>query len=185
MTNYRRKPKSAYNNQPQIEHAINQNIRHPEVRVISAEGDMMGILKTSEAIKMAFEKEMDLIEINPKGTPPVCKMMDYSKFKYQLSKAEATKPDAVKEKTLRMSVRIGPHDLEINAKKTDKFLLDKNTVKIQIRMRGREKSHPEITIEVMNQFLSMITESYDFISEPKLAGDSNIAVIKLGKKKVV
>ena len=185
MTNYRRKPRSSYNNQPELAHIINQNIRHPEVRVINGEGEMVGTFKTSDALKLAFDQEMDLIEINPKGIPPVCKMMDYAKFKYQLSKADANKAEPIKEKTLRMSVRIGPHDLENNSKKADKFLLDKNIVKVQIRMRGREKSHPEITLEVMNQFLSMLTEQYDFVSEPKLAGDSNIAVLKLAKKKAV
>jgi translation initiation factor IF-3 len=183
MTNYRRKPRTPYINQPQIAHIINQNIRHPEVRVIDAEGEMVGVMSISQALQTAFDQDFDLIEINPKGIPPVCKMMSYTKFKYQLSKADANKPDVVKEKTLRMSVRIGPHDLENNAKKADKFMLDKDTVKVQIRMRGREKSHPEVTIETMNQFLSMLKEPYDFISEPKLAGDSNIAVLKLAKNK--
>ena len=182
MTNYRRKPRG-FNQAIPSNFVINQNIHHPQVRVISGDGDMIGILPLKQALDMAFDKDMDLIEINPKGEPPVCKMMDFAKYKYQLSKAEALKPPtADKEKTLRLSVRIASNDLLMNARKADDFLIKKNKVKIQIKMRGREKSHPELTKEVMTQFLEMVTEAYDFVSEPKLVGDSNMCTIKLGKK---
>jgi translation initiation factor IF-3 len=184
MTNYRRRPKSN-NFTPVVTHLINEQIKHPEVRVITDEGEMVGVLKLSEALKIAYDGDMDLIEINPKATPPVCKLQDYSKFKYQLSKLEAAKPPvADKEKMLRLSVRIAVNDLLMNARKVDEFLDKKFKVKIQIRMRGRERSHPQLALEVMDQFLEMLTQEYEFVAEPKLVGDSNMCTLKQSKKKV-
>ena len=181
MTNYRRKPRTPP--VPQVVHIINEGIKYPQVRVIDSEGEMLGILKTKEALKMAFDLDMDLIEINAKAEIPVCKIQDYSKFKFQNSKAESAKPSTVeKEKAIRLSVRIAINDLQMNAKKVDEFLNKKIKVKIQIKMRGRERSHPLLSIEVMNQFLELITTPYDFVAQPKLDGDSNICTIKPQKK---
>jgi translation initiation factor IF-3 len=186
MANYRRKPRPIYSNQPAMNHALNMNIRQSEVRVLDAENQMLGVMSLSEALEMAFAEGKDLIEINGKASPALCKIQEYSKFKYQLSKAESAKVDTTpKEKTLRLSVRIGPHDLMNNAKKADDFVVKKNIVKIQIKMRGREKSHPELTYEIMDQFLGMLSQPIDFVSEPKLNGDSNICVFKLSKGKSV
>lgn len=186
MANYRRKPRPLYTNQPIMNHALNMNIRQSEVRVLDAENQMLGVMSLSEALEMAFAEGKDLIEINGKVSPALCKIQEYSKFKYQLSKLESAKVDTTpKEKTIRLSVRIGPHDLMNNAKKADDFMIKKNIVKIQIKMRGREKSHPELTYEIMQQFLSMVKEPIDFVSEPKLNGDSNICVIKLAKNKII
>lgn len=181
MTNYRRRPR--YTGRPQTpQYIINEGIRVPQVRVIDEEGEMLGTMATKEAINIAFEQTLDLILINAKAEIPVCKIMDFSKFKYQQSKLENAKPNNTdKEKMLRLSVRIAPNDLLMNARKADDFMLKKNKVKIQIRMRGRERSHPELALEVMQQFLEMITEKYDFIAEPKLVGDSNMCTIKLAK----
>jgi translation initiation factor IF-3 len=168
-----------------MNHALNMNIRQSEVRVLDAENQMIGVMSLSQALEMAFAESKDLIEINGKVSPALCKIQEYSKFKYQLSKAESAKVDTTpKEKTIRLSVRIGPHDLLNNAKKVDDFLIKKNIVKIQIKMRGREKSHPELTHEIMQQFLSMVTQPIDFVAEPKLNGDSNICVFKMAKGKV-
>lgn len=186
MANYRRKPRPIYSNVPVMNHALNMNIRQSEVRVLDAENQMLGVMSLSQALEMAFAEGKDLIEINGKVTPALCKIQEYSKFKYQVSKLESAKIDTTpKEKTIRLSVRIGPHDLLNNAKKADEFMLKKNIVKIQIKMRGREKSHPELTHEIMQQFLSMVTAPVDFVAEPKLNGDSNICMIKLAKGKVV
>ena len=186
MANYRRKPRPLYSNQPVMNHVLNMNIRQSEVRVLDADNQMLGVMSLSKALEMAFAEGKDLIEINGKVTPALCKIQEYSKFKYQLSKLESAKVDTTpKEKTIRLSVRIGPHDLLNNAKKVDDFMIKKNIVKIQIKMRGREKSHPELTHEIMQQFLSMVKEPIDFVAEPKLNGDSNICVIKLAKGKSV
>jgi translation initiation factor IF-3 len=181
MTNYRRRPK--YTGKPQaVTYLINEAVRFPQVRVIDAEGEMIGIMSSKQAMDLAYEQSLDLILINGKIEPQVCRIMDFSKFKYQQSKLEAAKPNNTdKEKMLRLSVRIAANDLLMNARKADEFMLKKNKVKIQIRMRGRERSHPQLALEVMNQFLEMLEQRYDFVSEPKLVGDSNMCTIKLAK----
>ncbi len=183
MTNYRRKPKT-YGKFPVSQFVVNQAILHPELRVIDEEGGMIGIMKFRDALDLAFSQNKDLIEINPKSDPPVCKIMELSKHKYQLSKVAAAKPvnNADKVKTIRLSVRIASHDMEVNARKVDEFLSKKQKVKIQVRMRGREKSHPELAGETMGLFLAKVTEPYDFEAEPKLVGDSNFCSLKPGKK---
>jgi translation initiation factor IF-3 len=181
MTNYRRKPRGIQ--PPQTIYVINDNIRSSEVRVITETNEMLGIMPTRKALQMAFDQDLDLIEINNKAEPIVCKLMDFSKFKFQQEKLEASKPPIVeKEKTIRLSVRIALNDLQINAKKADEFLLKKTKVKIQIKMRGRERSHPQLALEVMDQFLKLIVTPFDFIANPKLDGDSNICTIKFSKK---
>jgi translation initiation factor IF-3 len=181
MTNYRRKPRGLPT--PQTVYLINDNIRYPEVRVITEEGEMLGVMPTKQAIQLAYEKDLDLIEINAKAEIPLCKLMEFTKFKFQQSKSEAAKPPTVeKEKTLRLSVRIAPNDLQMNAKKADEFLLKKTKVKIQIKMRGRERSHPKLALEVMDQFLEMVTAPFDYVATPRLDGDSNICTIKPSKK---
>ena len=175
MTNYRRKKRTFKPTGPQFK--LNNSIRHPEVRVIDEEG-FVGIMTMAEATKLAAEREVDLVEINPKAEPPIVKMMDFNKFKYQHSKAEAKKAKPQKNKTIRVSVRIGPHDLLVQGRKCDEFLEKEYPVKLQVQMKGREKSHPEVAQEVMTQFITMITRPYDFTQEPKLVGDSYYATIK-------
>ena len=181
MTNYRRRPRGPQPIQPI--YVINDNIRYPEVRVITEEGEMLGVMPTKQAIQMAYNQDVDLIEINAKAEVPICKLMDFAKYKFQQSKVDAAKAPLVeKEKTLRLSVRIAINDLQINAKKADEFLIKKTKVKVQIKMRGRERSHPKLALEVMDQFLEMLTTPYDFIAQPRLDGDSNICTIKAAKK---
>jgi len=175
MTNYRRRKRPYKPAVPQFK--LNANIKHPEVRVIDEEG-FVGIMTMAEAMKLANERDADLVEINPKATPPIVKMMDYNKFKYQQSKSDAKKAKPTKNKTIRVSVRIGPHDLSVQGRKCDEFLEKEYPVKLQVQMKGREKSHPEVAEEVMGQFVVMITKPYDFIQEPKLIGDSVYATIK-------
>ena len=183
MTNYRRKSKNN-GRVPAVQYVINQAILHPELRVLDEDGEFIGILRFKDALDLAFSKDMDLIEVNAKASPPLCRIMELSKYKYQLSKVAAAKPtnNADKVKTIRLSVRIAPHDMEVNARKIDEFLSKKQKVKIQVRMRGREKSHPELATETMLLFITKITEPYEFEAEPKLVGDSNFCALKPGKK---
>ncbi|NJL96610.1 translation initiation factor IF-3 [Candidatus Gracilibacteria bacterium] len=118
MTNYRRrraKPKPIGPN-----YQVNQYIRAEEVRLLDEEGSMLGVYKVSEALRMANEKEFDLIEINPKAQPPIVKMMDYNKFKYQISKSSQNKKTSNDMKTVRVSVRVSPHDLAVRARQIEK-----------------------------------------------------------------
>jgi translation initiation factor IF-3 len=178
MTNYRRrrgKPKDTTR-----KFKLNKQIRADEVRLLDPEGAMLGIFSAREALAMAQEQELDLIEINPKSTPPVCRIIDYNKFKYlQAKSAQANKPKSTEMKTLRVSVRVSINDLKVRATKAIEFLEKGMKVKLQVKMERREKAHPEVAVETMAKFVSLIDqEKYTFESEPKLIGDSSFAVIK-------
>jgi translation initiation factor IF-3 len=177
MTNYRRKRPPIRDTTKQF--SVNNQITSPEIRVIDEEGGMVGIYAIRDALRMAEEKEMDLIEINPKANPPVVKLIEYTKFKYQQDKAEKTKPKVSTDiKTLRVSVRISIHDLQVQARKADEFLEKGLKVKLQVQMQRREKQHPEVAVETMQSFLQVITQPYLYETEPKLVGDSSYCTIK-------
>jgi translation initiation factor IF-3 len=181
MTNYRRKRTLPKDKTPK--YSVNEQIGGVELRVLDGEGQMMGIFTRSQVLEMAQEKEMDVIEINPKANPPVVKLMDYNKFKYQVAKSQASKQKKADEvKTIRMSVRISIHDMQVQARKIDQFLSKGMKVRVQVQMRGREKQHPEVAEETMNTLLGIITEEYVFETEPKLTGDSDFATIKPKKQ---
>ncbi|MEM1312443.1 MAG: translation initiation factor IF-3 [Patescibacteria group bacterium] len=177
MTNYRRKRTPVKDNTKKFR--VNNQITAAEIRVIDEEGGMVGLFPIQEALKMAEEKEMDLIEINPKANPPVTKLMEFTKFKYQQDKAEKAKPKVSTDiKTLRVSVRISIHDLKVQARKADEFLEKGIKVKLQVQMQRREKQHPEVAVETMQTFLEVITQPYTYETEPKLVGDSSYCTIK-------
>jgi translation initiation factor IF-3 len=180
MTNYRRrkaKPKEVVK-----KYTTNERISAIEVRVINEDGEMVGVMTREEALQLADDEEKDLIEINPKAVPPVVKLIEYSKFKYQMDKAEKNKAKSSDDtKTLRVSVRISVHDLLVQAKKADEFLKKNLKVKLQVQMRGREKSHPELAKETMDKFLELITGEYTLENEPKLISDSCFAQLKPNK----
>jgi translation initiation factor IF-3 len=177
MTNYRRKRPPIRDASKQFN--VNNQITSPEIRVIDEEGGMVGVYNIHDALRMAEDREMDLIEINPKANPPVVKLIEYTKFKYQQDKAEKTKPKiSTDNKTLRVSVRISIHDLQVQGRKADEFLEKGLKVKLQVQMRGREKQHPEVANETMISFLAAVTQPYIFETEPKLVGDSAFCTIK-------
>jgi translation initiation factor IF-3 len=180
MTNYRRKrgkPKEVAK-----QFFVNQRIPFLELKVIDEEGKLLGILSRDEAVEIAVNQEKDLIVINPKGEPPVAKIIEYSKFKYLLDKAEKSKSKGGDEvKTLVVSVRIATHDLNVQSRKADEFLKKGIKTRLQVRMERREKSHPEVAIETMQKFLAAVTVEYILESEPKLMGDSCIALLKQKK----
>jgi translation initiation factor IF-3 len=185
MTNYRVKRKKGYTPYVQpTRYIVNNYIKAKDVRLIDEDGALVGVMSLTEAVDMAMQESKDVILINPNIDPPICRLMELSKYKYKLSKSEKSSESAAdKTKTLRMSVRIAPHDLAMYAKKAIDFLEKKSKVKIQIRMRGREKSHPEVAVETMTNVLSQIPEeSYEFESNPSLQGDSMITILKPKKK---
>jgi len=125
---------------------INHRIRVPQVRVVAADGSMLGVLDTHEALRMAREALLDLVEVNPKAFPPVCKIMDFGKFKYEEKKRtnEAKKRQAVVElKEIKLRPKTDVHDLEVKINHARRFLEEGNKVKITCRFRGREITHPE------------------------------------------
>jgi translation initiation factor IF-3 len=133
---------------------VNERIRAREVRLIDENGAQLGIMATREALRVARERELDLIEVAPNAQPPVCRIMDYGKHKDQQAKREReahkrSKPTEVR--LLRLKPQIGPHDLEIKLRKLRELLGDGNKVRINLRFRGREVSHPELGSRLLNR----------------------------------
>lgn len=125
---------------------VNERIRVPEVRVIGPEGEMLGVMQTREAFQYARERELDLVEVNPKAFPPVCKVMDFGKFKYEEKKkqADARKRQTIVElKEIKIRPKTDDHDMDFKLKHVRRFLSDGDKVKITCRFRGREITHPE------------------------------------------
>lgn len=142
---------------------LNHQISAPEVRVVNEEGEQIGVMKTGQALELARENGLDLVEIAPMAKPPVVKIIDFAKFKYQQKKAltQAKKNTKKTEvKTLWITMRIGEHDMQIKAKKVDEFLLDGDMVRIELRMRGREQAFPDIAKQNFDKFLKLISQPY-------------------------
>ncbi len=139
---------------------LNHQINVPEVRVINEEGQQIGVMKTSEALKLATDNGLDLVEVAPMAKPPVCKVIDFAKYKYQQKKAEALQKknsQKTEVKTIWISVRISEHDMQVKAKKIDEFLNDGDLVKIELRMRGREQAYAHLGKEHLDTFLKFIS----------------------------
>ncbi len=138
-----------------LEHQINEEIRDKELRVIGANGDQLGIMSSAEALRLAEEKELDLVKIAPNAVPPVCKIMDYGKFRFeQLKKEKEAKKNqrVVEVKEIRMSPSIDTNDLNTKVKNAVKFLKDGNRVKVTVRFRGREMAHTSLGEVLLKQF---------------------------------
>jgi translation initiation factor IF-3 len=144
---------------PQIR--INQRIRVPEVRVIAESGDMLGVMPTQEALRRAQEKGLDLVEVNPKAEPPVCKILDYGKFKYDEKKKqrEAKKGQSVVEiKEIKLRPKTDDHDLAFKTRAAHRFLEAGHKVKFTVRFRGREITHPEKAQEQLDWIVKQCDE---------------------------
>ena len=163
---------------------INDRITDSEIRVIDENGQQLGIMSAREANRIADEKNLDLVKINPGGTPPVCKIMDYGKFKFDAAKREkdARKNQKVTDlKEIWLSMTIDTHDLETKAKQCIKFLNGGDKVKVSIRMRGRQQAHATIGVEVMNDFYNIVKDECVFDKKPMTEG-RNILMILAPKK---
>ncbi|EKE16500.1 MAG: hypothetical protein ACD_11C00005G0008 [uncultured bacterium] len=142
---------------------INEYIRTPRVSVIDDEGNKLGEMNTIDALSLAREKELDLVEVSPKAQPPVCKIMDYGKQQYKQSKQQRlakAKQKTVETKGVRLGFRTDDHDLGIKKDQTEKFLKKGHKVKIEIILRGREKAHQDIGQENIKKFLTKIEFPY-------------------------
>lgn len=152
---------------------INEDIRDKEVRVIAADGSQLGIMDTREAQRLSIEQNLDLVKIAPQATPPVCRIMDYGKYRFEQAKREkeAKKNQKVIEiKEIRLSLNIDIGDLNTKVKQATKFLQEGNKLKVSIRFRGREMAHPEIGHEVMKKFTEAVAEHGVVEKPPKLEG---------------
>ncbi len=156
-----------------LDHQINEEIRDKELRVIGANGDQLGIMSSADALALAEEKELDLVKIAPNAVPPVCKIMDYGKFRFeQLKKEKEAKKNqrVVEVKEIRMSPSIDTNDLNTKVKNAMKFLKDGNRVKVTVRFRGREMAHTSLGEVLLKQFGESCAEVATVEKGAKLEG---------------
>ncbi len=140
---------------------INEEIRDKEVRVITDDGEQLGIMSAADALKAATYRSLDLVKIAPQATPPVCKIMDYGKYRFDQQKREkdAKKNQKVVEiKEIQLTLNIDTHDIETKVKHAIRFLKAGNKVKVSLRFRGREMVHPERGLEIMQSFAESCQE---------------------------
>ncbi|MBR1864022.1 MAG: translation initiation factor IF-3 [Ruminococcus sp.] len=162
------------------EHQINEEIRDRELRVIDVDGTQLGILSADEALKIAFEKELDLVKIAPQATPPVCRIMDYGKFLFEQSKREkeAKKNQKVIEiKEIRMSSTIDTHDFETKVNQAVKFLKGGDKLKVSVRFRKRTVAHPQFGEELLKKFKEAVSEVGVVDKPSKMEGRSLVMFV--------
>lgn len=156
-------------------HQTNEEIRDKEVRLISESGEQLGIMSSQEALRLAEERNLDLVKISPNAVPPVCKLMDYGKFRFEQGKREkeARKNQHVVEiKEVRMSPGIDVGDFNTKLKNAQKFIADGNRVKVSVRFRGREMAHTDIGRDLLVRFAESVAEVANLDKEPKMEGRS-------------
>ena len=159
---------------------INGQIRDKEVRVIGENGDQLGIMSSREAMKLAQEAELDLVKIAPKAQPPVCKIIDYGKYRYELARKEKEakkKQKTVEVKEVRISPNIDTNDLNTKVNNAKKFIAKGNKVKVTLRFRGREMAHMQQSKHIVDDFAEMLAEVAVVEKPAKLEGRSMSMVL--------
>ena len=154
-------------------HELNEDILDKEIRLIGAEGQQLGIMSSQEALKIADEPGLDLVKISPQAVPPVCKLMDYGKYRFEQTKRdkEAKKNQRIVEiKEVRMSPGIDVNDFNVKVCNAQRFLSDGNRVKVAVRFRGREMAHTDIGKRLLEKFAADCAEVATMDKEPKLDG---------------
>jgi translation initiation factor IF-3 len=159
------------NNDPFANIRRNLRIKAPQIRVISPEGRQLGIMETGQAIKLAQQFNLDLVEVAPTAQPPVCRIMDFGKYMYEESKKHHhNKPAAGKIKEIEFTVRIESHDFMTKVRLAEEFLDHGNKVKLRLKFRGREMAHTEMGFDVMKKALAELSGMGHPDSDPKLMG---------------
>ena len=156
---------------------INEEIRDKEIRLIGPEGEQLGIMSTKEALKISAEKDLDLVKIAPQAQPPVCRIMDYGKYRFEQTKREkeAKKNQKVIDvKEIRLSLNIDTNDFNTKVNHAVKFLKAGNKVKVALRFRGREMAHTELGKASVTRFAEACSEYGVVAKEPKLEGRSMV-----------
>ncbi len=162
------------------ENLINEEIRDKELRVIDADGTMVGVMSRDEALELANERKLDLVNISPNANPPVCKILDYGKYRYELQKREkeAKKKQKITQiKEIRLSTFIEDHDINVKANTAVKFLKEGDKVKVSLRFRGRERDYVSKGMDVMNKFAEVVSEVGNVEKKPEFEGRSLIMVV--------
>ena len=163
---------------------INEEIRDKEVRLIGSDGEQLGIVSAQEALRIAEENNLDLVKIAANANPPVCKIMDYGKYKFeQLKKQKEAKKNQkvveLKEIWLSMTIDIG--DLNVKARQAQKFLSSGNKVKVSIKMRGRQNAHSSLGVDVMNRFFEIVGDVAVMEKRPLFEGRNILMILAPSK----
>ena len=169
-----------------MEHQINEEIRDKEVRLIGNDGEQLGIVAIQKAQEIAVEKGMDLVKIAPQAKPPVCKIMDYGKFRFEQAKREkeARKNQRVVEiKEIRLTPNIDIGDLNTKVKNACRFLKDGDKVKVSVRFRGREVTHSSLGQDLLHRFAELCSECSTVEKQPKLEGRQMLMFLAPAKDK--
>ena len=176
-----RRKKKFIQRSPRRLHKLNNEIKAREVRVVDHNNEMLGVMTFSAALHKAQEKDQDLVLISPSATPPVCKIIDYGKMLYHLKKKEQKNRKITKTqetKGVRLTFKMDIGDLDRQQKLAKKFLEKKQTVRIQMRLRGRERAHTELGIEKLNKFIESLSDISKIETPPKPSGFQIIAILK-------
>ncbi|MGI6558672.1 MAG: translation initiation factor IF-3 [Limnochordia bacterium] len=159
---------------------INGQIKAREIRVISPDGKQLGVMPLREGLRLAAERNMDLVEVAPTARPPVCRIMDYGKYRYEQSKRdrEAKKRQKViSVKEVRMSPKIDEHDFQVKARNAERFLKDGDKVKVSVRFRGREIVHAELADKRLGELAGLVRDYGVVESPPKLEGRHMVMIL--------
>jgi translation initiation factor IF-3 len=163
-----------------VDYQINKGITEKEVRLIGVDGDQLGIYKIEDALTLADEENLDLVNVSPSAMPPVCKIIDFGKFKYEQERKEKDirkNQKTVGIKEIRLSVRIDEHDYQTKLRNVQKFILAGNKVKVSILFKGREVVHSEIGMNILNRLAEDVSSIASFERKPKLEGQQIIMVL--------
>lgn len=155
-------------------------IRDNEIRVIGSNGEQLGIMSPRQALELALEEDLDLVKISPTANPPVCKIMDYGKYRFEILKKQKEakknqKTVELKEIWLSMTIDVG--DLNVKAKQAQKFLSQGNKIKVSIRMRGRQNAHSSLGVDVMERFFDLIKDVAVMEKKPLLEGRNILMIV--------
>lgn len=162
------------------DYQINEEIRDREVRLIDSDGSVLGIMSAKEALKIATEKDLDLVKIAPQATPPVCKLMDYGKYMFELAKKEKEarkNQKTVNIKEVWVKPNIEEHDFAFKSRNAARFLKEGDKVKVSVRFRGREMNYTSLGMEVLNRFAEALKDVGTVEKKPKLEGRSMVMIL--------
>ena len=159
---------------------VNNQIKIPEVQVIDEQGNQLGILPIFKALQLAYEKDLDLVEVGPQMKPPIAKIMDYGKYMYRKERQEkgGTKQKDQEMKTVRVGFKTGAHDLKFKSEKVTEFLKEGRPVKIELTLRGREKALAHLGREKLENFLKLVSEPFSTQGPPSRSPFGWITVIR-------
>jgi len=159
---------------------VNERIRAPEIRLIGADGENVGVVTPGRAMMLAEEAGLDLVEISPNAEPPVCKIMHFGKFKYETQKREAEarkKQHVIEIKEIKFRPGTDTHDYDVKMRSVQKFLSEGDKVKVTLRFRGREMAHQDLGLELLNRVAGDVAETGKIEQMPKLEGRQMVMMI--------